>query len=749
MKSVKISRQRIEKVSRRNHNRRSSQQNVFSDKQEAEKFRNIFEYAPIGIFYFDQRGIITDCNEVFVKIIGSSKIELMGIEMLKLRAVWVVRAVKVALQGNQSSYEGEYVSETAGKRIFVKTVFSPVWSENGHVIGGTGIVEDITEQMKTKIELRESELRVRKKLQAVTEPEGNLETLSLTDIIDVKQFQRILDTFHEVIGLPIALLNPSGEILAKKGWVELCTDFHRKNPDTLKRCEESDLKKMNQATERKIQFGRCENGLWDAVFPLIIGEKTFGYIFVGQFLYQQEEIDINFFQQQAKTYGFNEYAYMNALKKVPRPSEKEVKNIINLYAELIQMISELGYANVRLARSFEEQKKLKHQMKDALEKADIANEVKEQFLSNMSHELRTPINGLMGMIQLLQSSLIKEEQKEYADYAYQACLSLTAVVNEILNYVKIEKKSEPLVEEVFSIKELVKEVSDLHAVAATQKNIDMKIDDSMDIPLYWKGDRYKIKQILNNLTGNAVKFTKEGFVHLDTYVVEKEGEERKNLVISVKDTGIGIDPSLQESVFQKFSQVDTTSTREYGGTGLGLAISKELAEILGGSIDVKSRPGQGSCFTLKVPLTPAIQKGHKPAGEVEVLINPARSKKRSILIVDDDRIGREVVSRTLKKEKFLVDTAVNGAEAIEKARERSYDLILMDCQMPEIDGYEATRSIRKYEGMKERKTPIIALTAKALPGDREACLKAGMDAYLEKPLNLELLKEWMNKLINR
>lgn len=743
---MKVNRKQIEKAPRKIMINRSSQQNIYLDSQESEKYRNIFEYAPIGIFYFDQRGIITNCNDTFINIIGSSKKDLIGIEMIKLKATWVVRAVKVALQGSQSSYEGEYISETAGKRVFVKAIFSPVWSRDGRVIGGTGIVEDITEQMKTKIELRESEIKVRKKLEAAFHPEGDLETLSLRDIINIDKFQRILDLFHEVIGLPVALLDSAGEIIVKKGWIEICTAFHRKNAKTAEKCKQSDRKQMNQAIERKIHFSRCENGLWDAVFPLIIGEKTFGYIFVGQFLYQHEEVDTDYFRRQAKKYGFEESAYMKALGKVPRPSKKEVKNIVGLYAELIQMISEQGHANLRLARSFEEQKILKHQMKDALEKADVANDVKDQFLSNMSHELRTPINGLMGMIQLLQDSSMSAEQKEYMDYAYQACLSLTAVVNEILNYVKLEKKSEPLVEEVFSIKELVKEVSDLHTVAATQKSIELKINNPINIPLYWKGDRYKIKQILNNLTGNAVKFTKKGFVQLETNIQNDVYENQKILSISVKDTGIGIEPELVNIVFERFLQADSTSTREYGGTGLGLTISRELAKDLGGTIEVSSNPGQGSCFTLNVPLAPAKYKERPPTEVESVLINPTRRRKRSILVVDDDRIGREVVSKMLEKEKYLVDIAINGAEAIDKVKKQSYDLILMDCHMPEVDGYEATKRIREYEKHTGAKTFIIALTAKALPGDREECLQAGMDAYLEKPLNLGLLKEWMQKI---
>ncbi len=373
------------------------------------------------------------------------------------------------------------------------------------------------------------------------------------------------------------------------------------------------------------------------------------------------------------------------------------------------------------------------------DRAQEANRIKEQFLANMSHELRTPLNGLMGMTQLLKMSALTEEQEEFVDLSIQACTAITDVVNEILNYTVMQKKQMKCIEVPFKMKELISEVMELHRIMAVKKQLEIDFTISPQVPEIIMGDRYKLKQLLNNLVGNAVKFTEAGAVHIIVNTESSDHRERIRLSFEVIDTGIGIQDQLIDHIFGRFNQVDGSHTREYGGLGLGLSIVNELSKVMDGEVKVSSVPGQGSnfCFVCEM----GIEMMEEKVVTVEKELLPTEDQSQHILVVDDDEASRKVTAIYLSKIGMIVDEANNGFEAIEKVKKRDYELILMDLQMPGMDGYDATKMIREITSPELKKVPILAMTALAMPSVQEKCMEVGMNDYLVKPLSLNLWKD--------
>lgn len=389
-------------------------------------------------------------------------------------------------------------------------------------------------------------------------------------------------------------------------------------------------------------------------------------------------------------------------------------------------------------------KKLEQTLREEKKQAQQAVQIKDQFLANMSHELRTPLNGLMGMLQLTEMTELTEEQRDYIESALVSCHSLTDVVGDILNYIGTQNKSRPLEESIFSLEKVIGEVIDLHQVSAFDQNIKMIRRLSDALPEKILGDRYKIKKMINNVVGNAVKFTEEGTVSIGAEIKEEIDAHRLSICIQVQDTGIGIPASQQKKIFDPFYQVDNSNTRRYGGLGLGLSTVRELAEQMKGDISVTSTPEKGSTFTL------TFEAGKpKPSctPKEETIVKENRRENLLILVVDDDYTSQVVAQHYLEKMGHRVRIANNGQEALEAIQKNRYDLILMDCQMPAMDGYETTRKIREKESTAEGRTPIVAMTAKVLSGERTACLQAGMDGFMAKPFDRKNLIEIIDAFV--
>jgi len=586
-------------------------------------------------------------------------------------------------------------------------------------------------------------------------------------LVDMEQVRQLLEAHYQLSGIANGLFDANENRLIGVGWQDICVHFHRCHPVTADRCRESDAFIKAHLNDPLVELPleyRCKNNMIDIAMPIVIEGEYVASFIVGHFFYDDDPPDRAFFIAQAEQLGLDKEAYLRALDKVPIFSRDYIhRNILFLHS-MVQMLAEMGLKNLQLAREVAERQRAeaelaKHrdhleelikertiQLEVAKEQAEKANRAKSIFLANMSHELRTPLNAVLGFSQLMKNSPdVTSEQRNDLDIIIHSGEHLLNLINNVLDISKIESGRVELEESHHDLYQLLQELKSLMYVRAVEKGLGFTLEQSPDLPRHIVVDGGKLRQVLLNLIGNAIKYTSRGGVILRALMVQQETAEHSRLRFEVEDSGPGIREEDRERIFFPFVQLGDRPPTE-AGTGLGLAICKQYVDLMHGQIGVEGEHGKSAVFYFEIPVTMLPNE----AAPVELhrgrLLGLAEGQPHyRLLIAEDQPENRLLLLKLLKPLDFDLREAVNGQEALDLFKEWSPHLIFMDIRMPVMDGLQATRLIKASDTGDQ--TRIIAITAHALEEERREILAAGCDDFIRKPYTYsEVLDALTNNL---
>ncbi|HNV68506.1 MAG TPA: ATP-binding protein [Candidatus Ozemobacteraceae bacterium] len=707
--------------------------------------------------------------------------------------------------------------------------------------------------------------------------------MNIREVLDLTVLGPLLESNWRLTGVPVRLFLMNGEKSAELGKPSLCSRFHEQHPTTRQVCLKAEfLRNIESFTDWNCPFA-CGNGLREVALPVWLEEKRVGVLFLGPFWLESEELPLEEFRQRARTYGFDEASYVEALRALPVLSHERLERVKAFYADFLNVVSHLGLRNLQWKREAVERNRsqllaaeseAKYRMlvegssdliysigidgcftflsagvekfgytpeevlgkpmfsfvhpddrqriidkyregfrrgahpttnefrvitkdggsrnveeagriicdeqgkpvmvtgilrdvtqrtiaEDALRRgkeiAEAANRAKSSFLAAMSHEIRTPMNAILGFSDLVMQSPLPDDLRSQMEIIRKSGHDLLGIIDDLLDLARIEADQIRFEEKPFSLPQVLREVRQALDVRVREKGLRLVVEAPEQLPDQWLGDALRLKQILHNLIGNAIKFTREGAITLGVQVLPEpsSGESPREIHLTVTDTGIGIPEDKLQTIFEPFTQVDGGYSRRYGGIGLGLAICRRLLEHLGGSIRVESRLGVGSTFTCRIPLTCL---GSECPAQVTPMVTPmvaTMSRMLRILLAEDEPMSSLLAQTILSRQGHQVTAVETGRDALAAIEGQPFDVVLMDVSMPEMDGLEATRRIRAWEnravsleGVAARRShvPIIALTAHAMKGDEERIRASGVDAYLTKPVVPERLLALVTQL---
>jgi PAS domain S-box-containing protein len=673
-----------------------------------------------GLAVTNKDGRFTFVNPSYANMLGYTPEELLGKTPFDVtfeeNHATLQQAQETRASGHIHSYETR-LRRKNGEEVYALITGSPRM-ENGTYEGTVTVITDLTERLQMEATLRENEEFIR----------TLYEITSMSESFELK-VRKLLELGTKRFHLPVGMLtNIKGDhsIVIET----ISSDASIKNGDVYELnnlyCRET----IRSHTSFSVQH--ASQSQWES-HPGYQIHAVEAYLGVAVFIADQV------------------YGTLSFSSKTPliQPISETNKNLIQLMAQWIGEELERLHTDQQLRAYAELLRKTNIELSEARDHALETSYLKGAFLATMSHEIRTPMNAIMGMNELLLDTELNKEQREFAETIETSTHNLLTILNDILDFSKIEAGKLSIIPAVFKPATLTDEIIKLFMPKAQKKNILLSVSVSSNIPTMLIGDGGRIRQILSNLVSNAIKFTPEGgmvFINLSGTEIND-----KTLIttFTVQDTGQGIPESVKPKLFEPFTQADASHTRKHGGTGLGLAISKRLTDLMHGEIGFESVEGTGSSFWFTLPLDTHIS-AQTPINKETEAKWVDYSNRRPILIVEDNLVNRDLLSMQLQEFGLTSRHAVNGREAIEllQVNPDAYSMVLMDLKMPEMDGMTAARMIREHEKTNQKHAILVAVTANAMPGIKEACLQAGMNDFVNKPVSLKMIENLLSKWLN-